>query len=78
MPKATILIVDDEPGVREVLEEYLAGHGYDPLVAEDAGRRARGRGGPPVDLALLDIRMPGEDGLSLARHLRERDPQIAS
>ena len=77
MPKATILIVDDEPGVREVLEEYLAGHGYAAVVAENAGAAREAAAAHVVDLALLDIRMPGEDGLSLARHLRERYPRIA-
>jgi two-component system phosphate regulon response regulator OmpR len=77
MPKATILIVDDEPGVREVLEEYLAGHGYDAVVAEHAAAAREAAAAQVFDLALLDIRMPGEDGLSLARHLRERYPRIA-
>ena len=77
MHKATILIVDDEPGVREVLEEYLAGHGYEAIVAEHAAAAREAAAARLVDLALLDIRMPGEDGLSLARHLRERYPRIA-
>ena len=77
MPKATILIVDDEPGVRELLEEYLGGHGYDAIVAEHAAAAREAAAARLVDLALLDIRMPGEDGLSLARHLRERYPRIA-
>ena len=72
-PKATILIVDDEPDVREVLEEYFVAHGYAALVrARTPARRATIAAAQPVDLALIDIHMPGEDGLSLARHLRER------
>lgn len=76
-PKATILIVDDEPDVREVLEEYFGAHGYAPLSAEgaDAARALATR--QHIDLALVDIHMPGEDGLSLARHLRERYANIA-
>lgn len=77
VPKATILIVDDEPGVREVLEEYLAGHDYAAVVAENAQAARTAAAAQPVDLALLDVRMPGEDGLSLARFLRERYPAIA-
>jgi DNA-binding response OmpR family regulator len=71
-PKATILIVDDEPDVRDVLHEYFLSCGYAAMAAESA-QTARGMAGSqPIDLALIDIHMPGEDGLSLARHLRER------
>ncbi|MFN0305041.1 MAG: response regulator [Burkholderiales bacterium] len=75
--KPTILIVDDEPDMREVLEEYLASHGYTTISAESAGAARLLAAGRPIDLALLDINMPGEDGLSLARHLRERYAKIA-
>jgi two-component system phosphate regulon response regulator OmpR len=75
--KATILIVDDEPDVREVLEEYFVSHGYAALTAESAAAARAAAAAAPVDLALIDIHMPGEDGLSLARHLRERYASIA-
>jgi len=74
--EATILIVDDEPGVREVLEEYLAGHGYTAIGAESAVTARTIAARTPIDLALIDIHMPGEDGLSLSRHLRERYPEL--
>jgi two-component system phosphate regulon response regulator OmpR len=75
--EATILVVDDEPDVREVLEEYFGAHGYSAVGAEsaDAARTIVAR--QAIDLALVDIHMPGEDGLSLARHLRERYAKIA-
>ena len=76
-PKATILIVDDEPEVRSVLEEYFAAHGYAPIGAENAAAAKAIAAAKPIDLALVDINMPGEDGLSLARHLRERYAKIA-
>jgi two-component system phosphate regulon response regulator OmpR len=76
-PKATILIVDDEPDVREVLEDYFGAHGYAVLGAESADVAKATVARRPVDLALVDINMPGEDGLSLARHLRERYATIA-
>jgi two-component system phosphate regulon response regulator OmpR len=76
-PKATILIVDDEPEVREVLEEYFVAHGYAAIGAESAARAKALAAAQPIDLALVDINMPGEDGLSLARHLRERYAKIA-
>jgi DNA-binding response OmpR family regulator len=75
--KATILIVDDEPDVREVLEEYFAAHGYATIGAANAADAKASAAQHPVDLALVDINMPGEDGLSLARHLRERYASIA-
>ena len=76
-PKATILVVDDEPDVREVLEEYLVAHGYAVVGAESAGVAKTMVAQHPIDLALVDIHMPGEDGLSLARHLRERYAKVA-
>jgi len=76
-PIATILVVDDEPGVREVLEEYLCTHGFATIGAENAGIARERMALHPVDLALIDVNMPGEDGLSLARHLRERYEKAA-
>ena len=76
-PKATILIVDDEPDVREVLDEYFVGHGYATFSAANASVAKEIAAKHPIDLALVDINMPGEDGLSLARHLRERYATIA-
>jgi len=76
-PKATILIVDDEPDVREVLEEYFVSQGYAVMSAESASAAKTTAAQHPIDLALVDIHMPGEDGLSLARHLRERYAKIA-
>jgi DNA-binding response OmpR family regulator len=76
-PKASILVVDDEPDVREVVEEYLAAHGYATVGAENAEAARALAAQRAIDLALIDINMPNEDGLSLARHLRERHPKIA-
>lgn len=77
VPRSTLLIVDDEPDVREVLEEYFSSHGYE-VVAADGAEAARALvTRHAIDLALVDIHMPGEDGLSLARHLRERYASIA-
>jgi DNA-binding response OmpR family regulator len=75
--KATLLIVDDEPDVREVLEDYFVAHGYTAIGAENADVARSLASKNPFHLALVDIHMPGEDGLSLARHLRERYPKIA-
>ena len=75
--EATILVVDDEAEVREVLVEYFAAQGYATLGAEDSSAARASAAARGIDLALVDVHMPGEDGLSLARHLRERYPGIA-
>lgn len=71
-PCGRILIVDDDPDVRAMLTEYLEGRQYAVAGAAggDAMRQAIERELP--DLVLLDVRLPGEDGLTLARYLRER------
>lgn len=67
-----VLVVDDEAAIREMLTEYLGEHGYEVLTAEsgDAMRAVLAQRVP--DVVLLDLNLPGEDGLSLARYLRER------
>ncbi|HEY3565442.1 MAG TPA: response regulator transcription factor, partial [Casimicrobiaceae bacterium] len=67
-----ILIVEDDASVREMLAEYLGTHGYDVEQAADgiAMRAAIEQRLP--DVVLLDLNLPGEDGLLLARYLRER------
>jgi len=67
-----VLIVDDDRAVRDMLVEYLTTHGYEVAQADGgpAMRTELERGVP--DVVLLDIGLPGEDGLSLARYLRER------
>ncbi len=75
--RTTILVVDDEPDVREVLEEYLGKHGYATMGAANAEAAKAIVAKHVIDLALVDITMPGEDGLTLARHLRERYASIA-
>jgi DNA-binding response OmpR family regulator len=75
--EATILVVDDEAEVREVLVEYFAAQGYAALGAESASAARASAAARGIDLALVDVHMPGEDGLTLARHLRERYAGIA-
>lgn len=72
-----ILIVDDDPGLRELLVRYLADNGYDADGVADGAAMRRHLATQPVDLVLLDIMLPGEDGLSLARRLNaEGSPPI--
>lgn len=72
-----LLVVDDEPELRGLLAEYFGRHGFAVRSAADAAEaRSLIAAGRP-DLAVLDINMPGENGLSLARWLREAHPQVA-
>ncbi|MDI9240558.1 response regulator [Lysobacter sp. LF1] len=67
-----VLVVDDDRPTREMLVEALSTHGFRALQAEDGAAMRRELESEAPDLVLLDIRLPGEDGLSLARYLRER------
>ncbi|TFI58090.1 response regulator [Sphingomonas parva] len=69
-----IAVVDDEPDLRDAVATYLRANGYE--VSEADGGEAlhtlmRER---PVDLVVLDVNMPGEDGITIARQLRSRGP----
>jgi two-component system phosphate regulon response regulator OmpR len=67
---ARVMIVDDDPEVREMLGEYLTSHGFEVAQA-DSGQAMRAALAHAVpDVVLLDLNLPGEDGLSLARYLR--------
>ncbi|MGE0715070.1 MAG: response regulator [Alphaproteobacteria bacterium] len=68
--RAHILVVDDEPDIRETIEEYLGMQGFAVTTAGDGAGLRRAVGERAVDLVLLDLNMPGEDGLSLTRWLR--------
>jgi two-component system, OmpR family, response regulator len=65
-----ILVVDDHRDIRELLARYLARHGFRVTAAENAAAARRQLQASAIDLVVLDIMMPGEDGLSLCRHLR--------
>ena len=66
-----LLLVDDERSIREPLAQYLAKQGFRVTqVGEAEAARAR-LAAYAIDLVILDIMMPGEDGLSLCRHIRE-------
>ena len=72
MSERTILIVDDEPIVRDVVARYLERDGYDIVEAADGDdARARIEASSP-SLVVLDVMLPGTDGLTLCRWIRER------
>ena len=67
-----VLVVDDDPAIREMLADYFGSHGFVVAQAEDGtSMRAEIERAAP-DVVLLDLRLPREDGLTLARYLRER------
>lgn len=71
-----ILVVDDDPGIREVLCDYLILHGYDAVGAASAAEMDRAVAHQAPELIVLDLMMPGEDGLSVCRRLAGKGPPI--
>jgi two-component system phosphate regulon response regulator OmpR len=77
--KDKILVVDDDARIRDLLRRYLIQEGFDVLQAEDGKSLTRLLLREPVDLIVLDLMLPGEDGLSICRRLRannDRTPII--
>lgn len=72
--RARIIIVEDEPDLRDAVAEYLVANGYEVATAENAAAARQMLELGAFHIALLDIAMPGEDGLSLGRWLRSRMP----
>ncbi|WP_180897753.1 response regulator [Martelella soudanensis] len=71
---AHLLIVDDDTRIRTLLKRYLGENGYRVSTAADAAEARRKLEGLDFDLLVLDVMMPGEDGVSLTRHLGEFRP----
>jgi two-component system OmpR family response regulator len=71
--RCKILVVDDEPSVRSAISDYLSREGYHVLEAGDGMSMRRMLGENEVSIVLLDVMLPGEDGLSLTRSLAHRE-----
>jgi DNA-binding NtrC family response regulator len=71
MSTSHVLVVDDEADIRALIDEILSEEGYEVTVAGDAGEARAARGDGKFDLVLLDIWMPGTDGISLLREWSE-------
>jgi len=71
-----ILVVDDDPGIRDVLTDYLGRQGFEARGAADAREMDRLLALRPADVVVLDLMMPGEDGLSVCRRLAETGPPV--
>jgi nitrogen regulation protein NR(I) len=78
MADGRILIADDEDGLRWVLEKGFRGAGYQVTAVKDGTAALAEAQAQPFDLILLDVRMPGLDGLALLKEIRERraDAQV--
>ena len=72
--KTTVAVVDDEEHLREAVAEYLELQGFEVLSFRNAQAFREEGAGKAIDVAVLDIAMPGEDGLSLARFIRKSGP----
>ncbi len=70
-PDAHLLIVDDDERIRGLLQKYLIRHGFLVSCARDAAHAEHVLRGLQFDLIVLDVMMPGEDGVSLCRRIRE-------
>jgi two-component system OmpR family response regulator len=69
IPLEHILVVDDDPGIRDVVCEFLARHGYSVDAAADGREMERAMARRTPDLLVLDLMLPGEDGLAICRRL---------
>jgi two-component system phosphate regulon response regulator OmpR len=74
-PSPVVLVVDDEPELCSLLAEYFGRHGFTVRTAPDAAAARAAVAEAAPALAILDINMPGENGLSLARWMREAHPR---
>jgi two-component system, OmpR family, response regulator len=75
-PSHHILVVDDDPGIRDLLCGYLAQHGYRTAGVGSAAEMDRALARERPDLIVLDVMMPGEDGLSVCRRLAGAGPPV--
>ena len=74
-----IVVLDDDARIRDLLRRYLSQEGFDVLLAEDGKALNRLMTRENIDLIVLDLMLPGEDGLSICRRLRaagDRTPII--
>lgn len=71
--KETILVVDDDKEIVELMQDFLEDEGYRVEKAFDAGQALKLLNQVPVDCILLDVMMPGQDGFELCREIRRNN-----
>ena len=77
MADRKILVVDDDKRLRDLLQRYLGEQGFVVKTAENAEMMDKLLNRDSFDLIVLDLMLPGEDGLSICRRLRSSEPQQA-
>jgi CheY-like chemotaxis protein len=70
---AKVLVIDDEPAVRELLNILLSQKGYDVLLADNGSKGLELYRQEHPDVILLDLKMPGLDGVTVLKHIRSVD-----
>lgn len=75
-PRVRLMVVDDEPAIREVMADVLASEGYDVLTAEDGLDALTRLVDPLPDVIISDLRMPRMSGLELLAAVREQFPHV--
>jgi DNA-binding NtrC family response regulator len=75
--RGSILVVDDEYSVRDSLDHWFRKDGFEVTVADRASEALRAFDGGHFDVALVDIKMPGMDGLELQQRIHQIDPSVA-
>jgi two-component system OmpR family response regulator len=73
VPSARIVVIDDDPDIRELVSEFLSRHGFEVEAAADANGLNKALNAAPADLVILDVMLPGEDGLQICRRLASND-----
>ena len=69
--RGKLLVVDDDPELRELIADFLARQGYEIAAVADGAAMDRALANGDVDLVVLDLMLPGENGLSIARRLKQ-------
>jgi DNA-binding response OmpR family regulator len=72
MSRRRILVVDDEPKIREIVVAYLQNESYDVVEAADGDEALASFGRHSIDLVILDVMLPGRDGIEVLREVRRR------
>ena len=75
--RKTVLIADDDPSIRKALERYFKAKGFMPIVAADGTEALKRVEQYEIEVALLDVNMPGLSGIDVLRQLRTDHPDIA-
>lgn len=74
--RVAILIIDDEPDIREILAFELDHEGFDTVTVESGEQALAALGSRRFDLAITDLKMPGMDGIATLEGLKRLDPRI--